>query len=192
MRLQSVDQFRVFAIISMILVNFLAYFDATPAILKHAERTGLTFTDLVAPFFLFMIGLVSFRSLSRSIQKNGKLKAYLKAIRRNCLLIVIGVLGGALAKAQLGFSWGILQAIGLAGLIALPFCESRAIPKVFLCVGVCVFYWLLGATIPDVIAQGKHGGPQGAFMWSLCILFGEIAASLVVLDGKSFALRTTF
>ncbi len=57
-RIKSIDQFRGFAIISMIIINYLALFNATPAWLKHAPEAGLTFADLVAPYFVFIIGLM--------------------------------------------------------------------------------------------------------------------------------------
>ena len=178
-RLESIDQFRGFAILSMILVNFLAHLDATPSFLRHAGKYGFTFADLVAPFFLFSVGLVSQESLNRAIQRMGSFRGYVRLIKRNVLLIIIGIAGSMLMKLRIEFSWGILQAIGLAGIITLPFTISKPLRKVLLCFFVFTFYSILGVAIPEVIMLGKHGGPQGAFMWAQCILLGEIAASLI-------------
>ena len=49
--------FRGLAIVLMILANFLAGAAVVPGWLKHAPDAGLTVIDLIAPFFIFAIGL---------------------------------------------------------------------------------------------------------------------------------------
>ena len=56
-RYMSIDVFRGFAIAAMIFVNTISPFDNTPAWSKHAIDFGLTYVDLVAPFFIFAIEL---------------------------------------------------------------------------------------------------------------------------------------
>ena len=54
-RLRSLDIFRGATIAAMIMVNNMADPKYTP--LEHAEWNGWTFTDLIFPFFLFIVGV---------------------------------------------------------------------------------------------------------------------------------------
>ena len=58
-RLEAIDQFRGFAIMMMALANYLGGVNIVPWWLKHAQDVGLTFVDLVAPFFIFAISQIS-------------------------------------------------------------------------------------------------------------------------------------
>ncbi len=56
-RYMSIDVFRGIVIVAMVFVNTLSEFNTTPAWSKHAIDFGLTYVDLVAPFFIFAIAL---------------------------------------------------------------------------------------------------------------------------------------
>lgn len=56
-RLVSLDALRGFTIAAMITVNFPGLHDQVYAPLQHTRWNGLTFTDLIAPIFLFVIGV---------------------------------------------------------------------------------------------------------------------------------------
>ena len=56
-RISSIDWFRGFAILTMVLANYMGGVALIPAWLKHAPDVGLTVIDLIAPFFIFAIGL---------------------------------------------------------------------------------------------------------------------------------------
>jgi predicted acyltransferase len=56
-RLASVDVCRGMTIVAMILVNNPGSWETTYRPLKHAEWHGWTPTDLVFPFFLFIVGV---------------------------------------------------------------------------------------------------------------------------------------
>ena len=62
-RLTSLDAFRGLTIAAMILVNNLGDPKYTP--LEHAEWNGWTFTDLIFPFFLFIVGVAMPFSFAR-------------------------------------------------------------------------------------------------------------------------------
>ena len=70
-RIASIDQFRGFAISAMVLANYLAGVHCVPVWLKHAPDVGLTVADLIAPFFIFAIGLTYGLSARRRIQAVG-------------------------------------------------------------------------------------------------------------------------
>jgi len=52
-----IDYFRRLAIILMVLYNYSVGVIAAPSWFKHAQDIGLTIYDLIAPLFIFAIGL---------------------------------------------------------------------------------------------------------------------------------------
>ena len=56
-RLLSLDILRGITIVGMILVNNPGTWESIYAPLRHAEWNGLTPTDLVFPFFMFIMGV---------------------------------------------------------------------------------------------------------------------------------------
>ena len=70
---------------------------------------GCTFTDLIAPFFVFIVGV----AIPLSRQRRG-VEWWKHVGRRTLMLIGAGVLYIALALKGLSWWWGILQAIGVA------------------------------------------------------------------------------
>jgi len=80
MRLKSLDVFRGIAIASMILVNNPGSWEQVYPPLEHAEWHGCTPTDLVFPFFMFIVGCAMSFSLSKYTQtakKSGAAKSEL-------------------------------------------------------------------------------------------------------------------
>ena len=78
MRLKSLDVFRGIAIASMILVNNPGSWEQVYPPLVHAEWHGCTPTDLVFPFFLFIVGCAMSFSLSKynqTAKKSGVAKS---------------------------------------------------------------------------------------------------------------------
>ena len=64
-RLLSLDILRGITIVGMILVNNPGTWESIYAPLRHAEWNGLTPTDLVFPFFMFIMGVSMSFALSR-------------------------------------------------------------------------------------------------------------------------------
>lgn len=64
-RLQSLDAFRGLTILAMVLVNDPGDWNNLYSPLEHAKWFGWTLTDLVFPFFLFIVGT----SVSYSLRK---------------------------------------------------------------------------------------------------------------------------
>lgn len=56
-RLISLDAFRGITIAAMLLVNFPGNGRHVYAPLRHTHWNGITPTDLIAPFFLFIVGV---------------------------------------------------------------------------------------------------------------------------------------
>jgi predicted acyltransferase len=86
-RLLSIDQFRGFAILLMVLANYLAGVRTIPAWLKHAPDVGLTVIDLIALFFIFAIGLTYAQSAQRRFIAGGWRKTIEHFMRRYMAMI---------------------------------------------------------------------------------------------------------
>ena len=68
-RLISLDAMRGFTIAAMILVNYPGSWEHIYQPLEHAEWNGLTPTDLIFPFFLFIVGVSITLSYTKLIEK---------------------------------------------------------------------------------------------------------------------------
>ena len=64
-RIHSLDVFRGITIAAMILVNNPGSWDFIYSPLMHAEWNGCTPTDLIFPFFLFIVGVAITFSLKK-------------------------------------------------------------------------------------------------------------------------------
>lgn len=88
-RIVAIDLLRGITVAGMILVNNPGSWADMYAPLRHAEWNGLTPTDLVFPFFLFIMGVSTYLSLSkRGLRPD--CRTIWKVIRRALLLILIG------------------------------------------------------------------------------------------------------
>ena len=108
----SLDAFRGLTVILMIIVNMQGNGDAAYAALKHAEWNGLTFADLVFPWFLFIVGL----SIPLALDRAHSGSPWLIVFRRSCVLFVLGVILSWLIRPvefdQIRWM-GVLQRIGI-------------------------------------------------------------------------------
>src|SRR5215472_2682791 len=91
-RLMSLDVFRGITIAGMILVNNAGDGDAAYWPLKHARWNGWTPTDLVFPFFLFIVGVSMVYSFASRL-KHGESRGHLMlhVVKRAAILFAIGV-----------------------------------------------------------------------------------------------------
>ena len=68
-RLVSLDTMRGFTIAAMIMVNFPGSEEYKFPTLSHTVWNGLTFTDLIAPTFLYIVGVSIVFAYSRRLQE---------------------------------------------------------------------------------------------------------------------------
>jgi predicted acyltransferase len=97
-RNQSLDALRGYAILTMVLSGSIAYGDALPAWMYHAQVppplhkfndaiAGITWVDLVFPFFLFSMGAAIPLSLQKQVKEQNNFSTiFLIALRRFLLL----------------------------------------------------------------------------------------------------------
>jgi predicted acyltransferase len=119
-RLVSLDVFRGATIASMVLVNNQVGPDAY-APLRHASWHGWTFTDLVFPFFVWIVGLALTLSTARRIERGDGRSQLLKHIAgRAALIFLVGLLLNAMYRPDLAHLRipGVLQRIALCYLFA--------------------------------------------------------------------------
>lgn len=122
-RLLSLDVFRGITIAGMLLVNNPGTWSHVYGPLQHAKWHGWTPTDLIFPFFLFIVGVAmaySFPAQARRGASQGEMMR--KAAKRSALLFLLGLVLAAfpfydLDPATLRIP-GVLQRIGVAFLLA--------------------------------------------------------------------------
>ncbi len=127
-RLLSLDILRGFTIAGMLMVNNPGSWSHIYAPLRHAEWNGITPTDLVFPFFMFIMGVSMYISYSKFDFKFSQ-TTFFKLLRRSALLFLIGLglnyfglfcrtLSSAIVAGELGFGESLYQA-GIASLSKL-------------------------------------------------------------------------
>jgi len=89
-RLLSLDVLRGITISGMILVNNPGSWGSIYAPLEHAQWNGLTPTDLVFPFFMFIMGVSMYLSYKKFDFKLSR-QTFTKLLRRSVLLFLIGL-----------------------------------------------------------------------------------------------------
>lgn len=141
-RLLSLDVFRGITIMGMILVNNPGTWNAIYPQLEHAKWHGCTFTDLIFPFFLFIVGVAISYSLTKRKEQGGSMKAlYLNILRRTIILFVLGlILAGFPFGLAFGheFSWSTLRIPGVLQRIAIVYMVSAFL---FLLTSTKFQYW---------------------------------------------------
>src|SRR5688572_28859955 len=90
-RLLSLDVFRGMTIAGMVLVNNPGTWSAIYSPLKHAEWHGVTPTDYVFPFFLFIVGIAIPLALGKRIEQGISIDVYLKIFRRAAIIFLLGL-----------------------------------------------------------------------------------------------------
>ncbi|MBD2436794.1 acyltransferase family protein [Nostoc sp. FACHB-110] len=161
-RLASLDVFRGIAIASMILVNNPGSWDYIYPPLEHAEWHGCTPTDLVFPFFLFIVGVAmpfSFAKYTRENRPNAAV--YPRILRRGVILFALGLF---LTLFSFTLDWlikgippnfstmrimGVLQRISLAYVLAAL--AVLNLSRRWLYIGAAIIligYWLAMQFIP--------------------------------------------
>lgn len=120
-RRRSLDFFRGATIASMIVVNNPGSWNHVYPALLHAPWHGWTPTDLIFPFFLFILGVAIPFSLGKRVESGAaRGRLFLRIVRRSAVLVALGLLLAAypffdLSELRLP---GVLQRIGVVYLVA--------------------------------------------------------------------------
>ena len=148
-RFTALDIFRGATMALMVIVNTPGTWSYVYEPLRHAQWHGCTLTDLVFPFFLFIIGVSMRFSFDKyDICKYGPL--FNKIIFRTMTIFIIGLLLNAFPFIRQNWDWSSFRILGVLQRIALAYffasfivlrLNVKGLVKIsfFLLVG----YWLL-------------------------------------------------
>lgn len=150
-RLLSLDVFRGMTIAGMILVNNPGPSGDVYWPLEHAAWHGWTPTDLIFPFFLFIVGVSITLAFARRVEAGGTTRdLYLKVFRRTVLIYACGFL-------LAGFPFFTLSTIRLTGVLqriaacylcaALIFLKTNWRTQSLIAVALLSVYWALSVFI---------------------------------------------
>ena len=182
-RLVAIDQFRGFAILLMILANYLNNVSVIPDWLKHSNDMGYTVIDLIAPMFVFAMGLTYGISFRRRLDRDGAWNTYQHFLTRYLALLGLGYLITIVWELSgikpPSINWGLLQALGAAGLLALPFIRLSPVLRVAIGLGILAVYQvLLDRFWLQEVLLAPHNGPWGALSWGAMLILATAMADL--------------
>ncbi len=116
-RLLSLDVFRGITIAGMILVNNPGSWKHMYAPLGHAHWNGWTPTDLIFPFFLFIVGVAMAFSFSKRLEQTGSFAALMpQIVRRTAIIFMLGLILAGFPDFRLIGPY-ILGIAGIGGLL---------------------------------------------------------------------------
>ncbi len=163
-RLVSLDAFRGLTIAGMLLVNNPGSWGAIYPPLAHAAWHGWTPTDLIFPFFLFIVGITTHLSLTaRRARGDSDAALRRQIIKRGLLIILLGYLLATFPYTPLTrFTEvripGVLQRIGVAYLCsALLTFRTTLKQQVLIVVALLYGYWFAMTLLPVPGAGGGIG-----------------------------------
>jgi predicted acyltransferase len=159
-RLSSVDAFRGLTMAAMVIVNNPGTWDAIYWPLEHAPWHGWTPTDLIFPFFVFLVGV------SLTLSRQTRTAPPRRIVQRALVIIGLGLFMAGFPYFR-PHGWripGVLQRIGLCYLAA-AFIYRRAPQdprKAARILGwtsfaMLVLYWLVLAEFGDLTEAGNVG-----------------------------------
>lgn len=159
-RLLSLDFFRGLTVATMILVNNPGSWGHIYAPLEHAEWNGCTPTDLVFPFFLFIVGVsIAYAMGSKKTDPSSHNKTILKALKRGLTLFGLGLFLSIFPRNFRDFDFveaikhvripGVLQRIGvvffISSILFLKLSEKNIFRAIII---ILVTYWALMTFVP--------------------------------------------
>jgi len=170
-RLMSLDALRGFDMFWILGADafFYALHDVLPCAptkflaneLDHAEWSGFHFYDLIFPLFIFMMGVSIVFSLTKIVEREGRLAAVGRVLRRGILLVVIGLIysGGFTNPWPDMRLMGVLVRIGLCYTFGgLLFCFFRTRALITISLLLLLGYWALLALVPFPDVRPTPGG----------------------------------
>lgn len=153
-RLVSLDVFRGMTIAGMVLVNNPGTWSAIYGPLKHAEWHGITPTDYVFPFFLFIVGVAIPIALSKRVAAGLTRDVYYKILTRSLLIFALGLVMSAIpffnfAETTIPYIVKILCVLGYSAALFFYLWDKAKIALIVaaLTAGVVTAFWLAGYVV---------------------------------------------
>ncbi len=170
-RIKSIDRFRGFCVFSMLVFQFLKEIPSLGFFARLAQHSldsgivimpGMTIADIIAPSFIFAIGLTYVLSFNKFKQLYGAKQAYVKYALRALSIIGVGGILATVNKVLDSFGDYVLQpvdimflvffSIALASLVFKLVCLAKPIPKKIKTVSNLVLYGAL--SVIGVLVMG--------------------------------------
>ncbi len=154
-RFASVDALRGLTVAAMLLVNTPGDWGHVYAPLLHADWHGCTPTDLVFPFFLFVVGVSIALGIVPRMERGADPRALHRAIAaRGLRIVALGLLLHLAAWWAYDLPhyrpWGVLQRIGLCFMIAAPLAMHLRPRAQWALIGAILLAWWA------LLAPGGH------------------------------------
>jgi len=151
-RLLSLDVFRGITIAGMVLVNDAGDWGHVYTPLEHAPWNGLTPTDLIFPFFMFIVGTAMTLSFAKRREQGVSDGVLFKhVLSRGLIIFAIGVFLYLFPN----FDFHTMRIMGVLQRIAVAYVASSAISLffnkrgiVFWIIGILAGYWAAMTLIP--------------------------------------------
>ncbi|TWU10385.1 Acyltransferase family protein [Novipirellula galeiformis] len=201
-RILSLDQFRGYTVVGMLLVNFLASFSVSPTVLKH-HHDYCSYADTIMPQFLFAVGFAFRLTFGRRVQRDGAVAANLRMVRRLLGLMLVSVVIYNVSPPA--STWSELVALGPSGI--LPELLKRSWFQTLMHIAVTTLWilpviaastkvrilWVLGSAALHVLLSywfnyewvntspnGIDGGPLAFLTWSVPTMMGTFTCDAIV------------
>jgi predicted acyltransferase len=198
-RIISLDQFRGYTVLGMFFVNFIGHFEVIRTdypIFKH-HNTYCSYADTIMPQFFFAVGFAYRLTLLKRLQTVSPWAAYLRVLRRNLGLILLGFVIYHLDGSAK--TWEDLQTLGIDGFLTTAF--QRNLFQTLVHIGVTsiwvmpviaarpwarILFACFSAGLHIALSYGFYydwvinrpgidGGPLGFLTWTIPMLVGSLA-----------------
>ena len=117
--------------------------------LKHCEWDGFSFYDLIFPLFVFLVGVSTVFSLTKTLQQENRAAPYKRIFRRFLLLYLAALVHDGAFWGEHFRLLGVLQRIAWCYLItALLFCHLKFRGLLVVFFGILISYWALLSFVP--------------------------------------------
>ena len=167
----AIDRFRGTLVVLMVVGDYLSGVNFVPDFLKHAPDIGFTIADTVAPAFIFVIGLNFGPSFERRRNLQGDYDYRYFALRYLSLIGIGAVIAGAATMVGQPTNWGVLQAIGVAGLLTILVIRLPSWARFGIGAAMLIGYQvLLDSALLDAVLPAVHGGFFGAISWGALLV----------------------
>jgi len=185
-RVLFVDASRGVAVVAMLVANLVnVCLHDIPEPLAHNQGDVLRAFDFPAPVFQLLVG-VSLALFLAQRRRSGRSEvgARLDAVRRFALLVALGVVLDGIGKLSAVPRWGVLQTLGLGGLVATALASS---PRALRAAAVLLLLGLYSG-----IANGEvHARPDAALAFVPLTLVGGLLGESIAAGVPADAIAET-
>lgn len=201
-RLASLDLFRGYAVLGMVIVNFVGSFKCTPRLLKHTNDY-CSYADTVMPHFLFAVGFALQIVWNRETTKGNSGESiaassfgYRIAIRCLRLMVLAFLVYVPLSPMLQGANWvsgpywlAIFKRDWFQTLTHIAVTSIWVLPAISLGWKGKLLWMVLGVGVHAILSQwfyfdwvhaspsGIDGGPLGFFTWGVPAITGMLACA---------------